>query len=272
MRPYRFLLSLRDCLNAVLRAASTKTTLASAALLACACAAHAQSGSAGACKTALPPGVKADAVAPAGEAVGVRVVVTGADGKPLQRKRFFLLERSAAAMLAAGAPPAPRREDYLKGASPQLREWLAGHDCDSLYCPEYEAEYAEAVKSVPEFKRAYDEGVRKYRSESLALRWITVNFPLKDARTEYYKRKRAWLEEAARESGAVGSVMTDEKGVGVVEGVRPGSYYVSNLLPTERGGLLWDCAVTTAPQLPRLLYSVTVEMSAPKPQASAAPK
>ena len=270
MRPHRFLLSLRGSLRRVLRAASTGTLLAPFALLACACAAAAQAP--GACKTTLPPGVRAGAAAPSGEALGVRVVVKGPDGKPLQRKRFFLLERSAAAALAADAAPAPRREDYLKGASPQLREWLAGHDCDSLYCPEYEAEYAAAVKTVPEFKRAYDEGVRKYRSEGLALRWITVNFPLKEARAGYYKRKRAWLEKAALKSGAVGSVMTDEKGVGVIEGVRPGSYYVSNLLPTERGGLLWDCAVNTAPQLPRLLYSVTVEMSAPDPQAPAAPK
>jgi hypothetical protein len=239
-------------------------------LLAWAYAARAQSTRAGACKTTLPPGVKAETPNPNGEPVGIRLIVTGPDGKPLQRKRFFLLERSAAS--AASTSPAPRREDYLKGASPQLREWLAKHDCDTLYCPEYEAEYADAVKTVPEFKRAYDDGLRKYHSERLALRWITVNFPAKEARTEYYKRKKAWLEGAARGAGAVTSVMTDEKGVGYFTNVKPGSYYVSNLLPLEGGGLLWDCAVTTAPQLSRLLYSVTVEMSAPKPQTAAAPK
>jgi hypothetical protein len=250
---------------------STGAALAFVALLAFACAARAQAPGAGACKTALPPNVKAAPPDPNGEPVGIRVSVTGADGKPLQRKRFFLLERSAAPA-AALAAPAPRREDYLKGASTQLREWLARHDCDTLYCPEYEAAYAEAVKTVPEFKLAYEEGLRKYHSQSLALRWITVNFPLKDARTAYYKRKRAWLENAAAKlGGAVGSVMTDEKGVGVIANVKPGSYYVSNLLPLEEGGPLWDCAVTTAPQMARLPYSVTVEMSAPKPQ-TAAPK
>ena len=266
MRPGRLVFSLRGAL-----ALSTKAALTFVALLACALDASAQTPNAGACKTVLPPGVKADAPVPAGEKVGILLVVTGPDGKPLQRKRFFLLERSVAPAVADAAS-APRREDYLKGASPQLVEWLAKHDCDSLYCPEYEAEYAAAVKTVPEFKRAYDEGVRRYHSESLALRWVTVNFPLKDARTAYYKRKRAWLENTALKlGGAVASVMTDEKGKAYFTGLKPGSYYVSNLAPLEQGGLVWDCAVTTAPQLSRLLYSVTVELSAPKQQA-AAPK
>jgi hypothetical protein len=250
---------------------STRAALAFVLLLACACATLAQASRAGACKTTLPPGVKADAPVPEGETVGIRLIVNGPDGKPLQRKRFFLLERSPASARGDTVAP-PRREDYLKGASPQLREWFSRHDCDTLYCPEYEAEYAEAVKTVPEFKRAYDEGVHKYRNERLALRWITVNFPLKDARTEYYKRKRAWLEGEARLAGMVASVMTDEKGTAYFTNLKPRSYYVSNLMPLEAGGLFWDCAVTTAPQLSRLLYSVTVEMSAPKTQTAAAPK
>jgi hypothetical protein len=266
MRHGRFLLSLRACPKTLLCAAPKRCAWAFVAVLACACAAAAQTP--GACKTTLPPGVKADAPVPAGEKVGIQLVALGPDGKPLQRKRFFLLGRSAAPAFA-DAPAAPRRADYLKGASPQLVEWLGRHDCDSLYCPEYEAEYAAAAKTVPEFRRAYEEGVRKYRSESLALRWITVNFPLKDARTAYYKRKRAWLENTALKlGGAVASVMTDEKGKAYFTGLKPGTYYVSNLAPLEPGGLVWDCAVTTAPQLSRLLYSVTVEMSAPKRQAT----
>lgn len=261
MRPDRLVFSPRG-------ARPTKAALALAALLACASASTAQTPKAGACKNVLPPNVKADAPVPEGERVGLKIVVTGADGTPLQRKRFFLLEHGAAAA-AADAPAAPRREDYMKGASPQLVEWLGEHDCDSIYCPEYESEYAAAVKSVPEFKKAYDDGLRKYRSESLALRWVTVNFPLKDARTAYYKRKRAWLESTAvKLGGAVGSVMTDEKGIAYFTNLKPGSYYVSNLAPLEAGGLVWDCAVKTAPQLSRLLYSVTVEMSAPKQQAA----
>ncbi len=123
-----------------------------------------------------PVVVKPDAAAAsasASEAGGIRVFLLGPDKKPLARKRLFLLERSA---FSAGGPnwaAMPKRADYLQGASPQLREWLARHDCDSLYCPGLESEFAEAVKTVPEFKRAYDDGLRKDRSERHALKWHT---------------------------------------------------------------------------------------------------
>ena len=117
---------------------------------------------------------------------------------------------------------------------------------------------------MPEFKRAYEEGRRKYRSDGLALRWVTVNFPLKNVRTEYYKRRRAWLDQAAQSAGKVASVMTDEKGAAYFTGVRPGTYYISNLLPFEDGGPVWDCQVTAPPPIPKQIHSVYVEMSAPK--------
>jgi hypothetical protein len=257
MRPDRLLFSLRS-------------SLAIVALLLAAHAAPAQTSSpaAGACKVTTPQGVTPPPAAP-DATTGVRIVATGPDGKPLQRKRFYLLQRSARTNPASFAS-APKPADFLQGASPQLREWLARHDCDSLYCPEYESEYAEAVKTVPEFKRAYDEGVRKYHSDKLALKWVTVNFPLKNVRTEYYKRKKAWLEQAARDSGKVSSVMTDEKGAAYFTGVRPGPYYVSNLLPLEESGLLWDCQLTAPPPLPKQIHSVTVELTAPKKQAAGA--
>ncbi len=234
--------------------------LALCCLLLAAADARPQTAAAGACKVNTPQGLKPEAAA--GQTTALRITVSGADGKPVQRKRFYLLERSARAS-AAGTPAAPRREDFLQGASPQLREWLARHDCDTLYCPEYEAGYADAVKTVPEFKKAYDDGLRRYGSDRLALQWLAVNFPLRQARTEYYRRKKAWLEEAARRAGKVSSVMTDEKGAAFFTGVRPRAYFVSNLAPLE-GGLLWDCQVTAGPPIPKQLHSVTVEMSAAK--------
>jgi hypothetical protein len=236
------------------------------ALLLCgatAAAAQADAPAAGVCQVKPVQGAKAEA-AP-GATGGVRILATGADGKPLQRKRFYLLSRSAREG-AAGWSGVPRREEFLKGASPELRAWLAKHDCDTLYCPEYEAEYERAVVDVPEFKQAFDDGLRKYRSRELALRWLTVNFPLKDARTEFYRRKRVWLDEAARRAGAVASVMTDEKGVAYFLGVKPGPYFVSNLLPSDDGGVLWDCALDVPPPVPKQLHSVSLDLSHTKKQ------
>lgn len=214
--------------------------------------------------TPKPEDVKLDD-APSNSRAAIRIRVKDADGKPLTRKRFYLLQKdinTAGVNFAAR----PRREDFLEGASPELRAWLARHDCDTLYCPEYEAEYERAVQDVPEFRKALDDGLRKYRSRELALRWLTINFPLKDARAEYYRRKRAWLEEAARRAGTVGSVMTDEKGAAFFLGVKPGPYFVSNLLPSDDGGVLWDCALDVPPPVPKQLHSVSLDLSHAKKQ------
>ncbi|HST53399.1 MAG TPA: hypothetical protein VLJ61_15415 [Pyrinomonadaceae bacterium] len=239
-------------------------------LFACAFAASAQTPG-GACKVNTPAGLKVEAPASPDVTTGIKITVTGADGKPVQRKRFFLLARSAAAS-GLDFASVPKRADFLAGASQQLRDWLARHDCDSLYCPDYENDYAEAVKTVPEFKQAYEEGQKKYHNDKLALQWVTDNFPLKNVRTEYYKRKKAWLEQAAQKSGRVSSVMTDEKGNGYFLNVKVGSYYVSNLLPLDAGGVLWDCQVTAIPPVPNQLNSVTVVMTAAKQAASLSPR
>jgi hypothetical protein len=218
-----------------------------------------------------PTPLTAKAQAPGGEAGGIRILLLDADKKPLARKRFFLLQRSALGTAGIDWAAMPKRADSLRGASPQLREWLARQDCDSLYCPELEAGFAEAVKTVPEFKRAFDAGLRRYGSERLALRWLAVNFPLKDARSEYFRRKRAWLEQAGRKAGKVVSFMTDEKGRAVFTDFKAGDYFISNLFPFEEGGPVWDCKVTTLPPNPRQMWAVTYVLNAPARPAAPAP-
>lgn len=198
---------------------------------------------------------------------GIRIAVTGPDGAPLQRKRFYLLERDVTKDSNFNPSTAPKHDDFLAGASPELRAWLKKHDCDSLYCPEYEAGYEEAVKTVPEFKAAHEEGMKRYKNPQTAMRWVTVNFPLKNVRTEYYNRKKAWLEQAALKGGKVASVMTDEKGVAYFTGVKLRSYYVSNLIPLEEGNVLWNCEVAVPPPIPRQLYSILLTLTAPKTAA-----
>lgn len=210
-----------------------------------------------------PTPSKNDPVTP--ESVGgIRIAVTGPDGQPLQRKRFYLLERDVTKDSNFNPASAPKRDDFLAGASTELRAWLKKYDCDSLYCPEYEAAYEEAVKTVPEFKAAHAEGMKKYKNPKLAMRWVTVNFPLKNVRTEYYNRKKAWLAQAAVKGGPVASVMTDEKGVAYFRDVKLRTYYVSNLIPLEDGNVLWNCEVAVPPPIPRQLYSVSFTLTAPK--------
>jgi hypothetical protein len=205
-----------------------------------------------------------------GDAGGIRIFLIDADKKPLARKRFFLLQRSALGTEGLNWAAMPKRADFLQGASPQLREWLARHDCDSLYCPEFESEFPEAVKTVPEFKRAFDEGMRKYHNDKLAMKWLTVNFPLKNVRSDYFKRKKAWLDQAAQKTGKVVSFMTDEKGRAVFTGFKMGDYYISNLFPFEEGGPVWDCKVTPLPPNPRQMWALTYVLSMAARQAAAA--
>jgi hypothetical protein len=225
----------------------------------------------GTCKVNTPAGMKVEAPASPDVTTGIKINVKGADGKPVQRKRFFLLARSAAAS-GLDYATAPKRADFLAGATPQpsqqLRDWLARHDCDTLYCPDYENDYAEAVKTVPEFRQAFEAGQKKYHNDKLALAWVMDNFPLKSVRTDFYRRKKAWLEQAAQKAGRIASVMTDKNGDAYFLNVKVGSYYVSNLLPLDAGGVLWDCQVTAIPPIPYQLNSVTVVLSAAKQTAS----
>lgn len=222
--------------------------------------------------TPAPPDAKKLLAASAQEQTsGIRLVVKNADGKPVERKRFYLLTKD---VQSAGLDwsDLPQRDEFTRGASQPLLEWLRRHDCDSLYCPEYEADYESAVKTVPEFRKAYEAGLRKYRNEKLALRWLMVNFPLRNVRTAYYKKKKAWLERAAARAGAVKSVMTGEKGDAYFTSVKTGTYYISNLMPLEQGRALWNCEVTVPPPLARQLHSVSVNFTVPQASAPPQPK
>lgn len=203
----------------------------------------------------------------AGDRGTIKLTATGSDGKPLARKRFYLLEKNIQET-GANWNSVPDRETFFKNASPALKEWLAKHDCDSLYCPEYETEYAKARETVPEFRQAYDAGIKKYKDPKLAIKWIAVNFPLKQARIGYYEKKRDWVEQTTKNAGRVLAVMTDEKGVAYFTKVAARSYYLSNVIPLEQGNILWNAEIAVPPLLPGKLQSISVEFTAPKPPAA----
>src|SRR5256714_6551638 len=135
MRPDRLVFSLPSALALV------------AVVLLCVRASTAQTP-AGACKVNTPEGLKVEAPTTPGVTTGIRIVVKGPDGKPVQRKRFYLLARSAN---AAGIAPAsaPSRAEFLQGASPQLREWLPPPRRGSLFFPQGEAQDARPPQTPP---------------------------------------------------------------------------------------------------------------------------
>ncbi len=192
---------------------------------------------------------------------GVRIRVKGADGKPVARKRFYLTTKSLEQIVPDWSS-VPKRKSFLEKASPELRAWIEAHDCDSLYCPEYEAAFETGKESVPELKSAYAEGLKRHRDARLAVGWIRVHFPLKELRLGYYQTKKGWLARTAQAAGVVASVMTDERGEAYFTGVKTGSYFVSNLIPIEQGNLVWSAPVTVPSLLPGKLHSATVELIA----------
>lgn len=173
--------------------------------------------------------------------------------KELARKRFFLikgsLDENKSLIDRIKQTEVMSRECYYrsKGASEALLKWLKDNDCDSVYCREVEEKYVTGSEAVPEFKAAYDEGLRNFKSPELARRWLTVNLAA-DIRDGYYNLKQqtinSLVKQAETASGrSVLSIMTDRKGTAYLTDIEPGTYVVSNLVgsETESTRILWAC-------------------------------
>ena len=173
--------------------------------------------------------------------------------KELARKRFFLikgsLDENKSLIDRIKQTEVISRECYYrsKGASDALLKWLKESDCDSVYCREVEEKYVTGSEAVPEFKAAYDQGLRDFKSPELARRWLTVNLAA-DIRDGYYNLKQqtinGLIKQAETASGrSVLSIMTDRKGTAYLTDLEPGTYIVSNLVgsETESTRILWAC-------------------------------
>ena len=204
----------------------------------------------------LAPGFVAHTQTPPANRGAIRLKVKFKSGdvtKELARKRFFLIKGSLddnqSLIEKIKQTEVMSRECYYrsKGASDALLKWLKDNDCDSVYCREVEQKHVTGSEAVPEFRTAYDKGLRDFKSPELARRWLTVNLAA-DIRDSYYNLKQqtinSLIKQAETASGrSVLSIMTDRKGTAYLTDIEPGTYVVSNLVgsETESTRILWAC-------------------------------
>ena len=192
----------------------------------------------------------------------LRARVKLTDAAPLRglaRKRFFLipgsLEQNRALMEAIERQPLVTRDCYYtkNGASPALIAWLKEGDCESVYCREVEEQFVSGPKAVPEFVTAFAASEKEFGGAGTALKWLTTNVP-PNLRDGFYRERRnaidTLLKQAQLGSAApIQSVMTDRNGTAFFTDLGPGTYVISNLVPTELGESFatWNCEVQIKP-------------------------
>jgi hypothetical protein len=183
----------------------------------------------------------------------LRVKVKADDASPsrgLARKRFFLipgtLERNRALLEAMERQPLVTRDCYYSklGASAALIAWLKESDCESVYCRSVDKEFVSGPKAVPEFATAFTASQKEYGNDETARQWLTTNLP-PNLRDGFYRDRQSALQELLKQAPAVQSVMTDRNGTAYFTDLGPGTYVLSNLIPTELVQTLvtWNCEV-----------------------------
>ena len=188
----------------------------------------------------------------------LRVRVKADETAPLRglaRKRFFLipgtLEQNRALITAIEQQPLTTRDCYYKQhhASAQLINWLQEGDCESVYCRSIENEFVTGPKAVPEFANAFAANHTEFGNDVIALQWLT-NYLSPDLRDGFYKDRQRLLQTLLKQSGMIQSVMTDQKGSAYFTDLGPGTYVISNVIPTELAQTLvtWNCEVQIKPE------------------------
>lgn len=188
----------------------------------------------------------------------LRVRVKADDSAPLRglaRKRFFLIpgtiEQNRALIDAIERQALLSRDCYYQkiGASSALINWLRENDCESVYCRGVEQEFVSGPKAVPEFATAFATSQKEYGNDETARQWLTTNLA-PNVRDGFYRTQQTVLQTLLKQAGPeVHSVMTDRNGTAYFTDLGPGTYVLSNLIPTELGQtfVTWNCEVQVKP-------------------------
>jgi|ERR1043165_7419236 hypothetical protein len=188
----------------------------------------------------------------------LRVRVKADDSAPLRglgRKRFFLIpgtiEQNRALIDAVERQALLSRDCYYQkiGASAALISWLRESDCESVYCRSVEQEFVSGPKAVPEFATAFAASQKEFGNDETARQWLTTNLA-PNVRDGFYRTQQTVLQTLLKQAGAeVHSVMTDRNGTAYFTDLGPGTYVLSNLIPTELGQtfVTWNCEVQVKP-------------------------
>ena len=184
----------------------------------------------------------------------IRVRVKADDASPLRglaRKRFFLipgtLEQNRALIDAIERQPLVTRDCYYRKlkASQALIDWLKSGDCESVNCREVEQEFIAGPKAVPEFAAAFAVSQKEFGGDETARKWVTTNLE-PNIRDGFYRDRQNVISTLLKQTAApVLSVMTDRNGTAYFTDLGPGTYVLTNVVPTELGqtSVTWNCEV-----------------------------
>lgn len=188
----------------------------------------------------------------------IRVRVKADDASPLRglaRKRFFLipgtLEQNRALVAAIEGQPAVSRDCYYRklSASQALIDWLKSGDCESVYCREVEQEFVTGPKAIPEFATAFAASQKEFGGDETARKWVTTNLD-PNIRDGFYRDRQNAISTLLKQSAVpVLSVMTDRNGTAYFTDLGPGTFVLTNVVPTELGqtAVSWNCEVQVKP-------------------------